>query len=59
MREPEWTARDRIEAHRVAREADEIADNAPWAAWLLRPLAWLIRKLDTDIENARGEDDVY
>jgi hypothetical protein len=53
------TARERIEAHRLAREADELANTAPWAAWILRPLARLIRWMDTELERDRRERDSF
>lgn len=48
MSDDELTARERIELHRVCREADETADHAPWAAWLLRPIARLLRWMDAE-----------
>lgn len=44
----EITARDRIEGFRVAREAEELATRATWAAWLLRPLARLLRHISSE-----------
>jgi hypothetical protein len=45
----ELTARERIAAHALCREADELADKAPWSAWLLRPLERLIRWMDAEL----------
>lgn len=57
MADDELTARERIEAHRLCREADELADKAPWAAWALRPLARLIRWMDAEIHRPTSLDD--
>lgn len=61
MSEPtdELTARERIEAHRLAGEAEELAKGASWAAWFLRPMARLIRWMDTEIERDRRERDSH
>lgn len=49
MGEPkEITARDRIAAFRLAREADDLADQSRWAALILRPLARSLRWIATE-----------
>lgn len=54
MSEP--TARDRIEAVRVAAEAEQLANEASWSGWLLRPFARLLRWMAKDHPE---HDDVY
>lgn len=41
----ELSARERIAAYALCQEAEDLADLAPWAAWILRPLARLIRRM--------------
>jgi len=56
MREPnEITARDRIAAVQLAGEAEALAKEARWAAWVLLPLAKLLRWM---AEEER-DDDLY
>lgn len=52
----ELSARERIAAHKLCREAEELADRATWAAWLLRPLARLIRWMDEEIHRPEPLD---
>lgn len=47
----ELTARERLKLHAVCRDADALADRAPWSAWLLRPLARLLRWMDADLHR--------
>lgn len=45
----ELTPQERADARRLVREADELADRAPWTAWVLRPISRLVRwMLETD-----------
>lgn len=47
----ELSARERIEAHALCRDMDELAERAAWAGWLLRPLARLIRQMDAELHR--------
>lgn len=51
MGDKELSARERIAAYTLCREAEELADRVPWAAWVLRPLARLIRWMDQEIHR--------
>lgn len=51
-RDEEITWQERQQARKLIRELEQLAVEAPWAAWLLRPLARLLRWMITPAEDA-------
>lgn len=48
MSDDELSARERIALHEQCREAEDLAKEAPWAAWFLLPIARLTRWMDRE-----------